>query len=351
MRQVSQRFEATQVNNFELFTPSRVDFVRESKGSFSALLDGELRVTFDKRGAINGQLMLGVNEAQLSEQFLEGSFFVVDDQVIDYRLKDNIKFIHTPDAIKALAETLGFSRPVTTLAGVERHAVARSQTAKFECNTTNSIGGQFDINIGFSWSPYELDINSVIELWRLVCENGAIATSPLMNHRIPMMNKWQENLEISNHVIRHSFDKMVLPRLQALPHERISMADVQRLLHIVRDHHNSKHLQGASYRYLTNIESKLESVFTSDVSNLKSNMLKFIPAPVTAFDAMNIATEVATHHTGRDKNDHRAQAFTNALIFDGAARRNNQNVDLDKLVIGTEVFNQPDQAFFGTTVH
>lgn len=350
MRQMSKKFETTEVQEFFLHRPEKVEFIYEAKGQYNVLLDDEFLVGLDKRSPINGQLILGVNKEQLIEQFTDGSFFIVDGLVSDYRLKDNLSFIHKPDAICALADIIGFSRPINDSGFSSDIAAPRSRTAAFQCNATETLGGQFDINIGFSWSPYSIDINSILELWREICSNGAIATSPLMNHRIPMLNKWEENLDISNQVIRHSFDQMVFPRLQALPKERVSMADVSNLLRIVRDHAESKHLHGSSYRYLSNIQSKLESVFTDDVANMKTNMLKFIPAPVTAFDAMNIATEIATHHTGRDKTDHRAQAFTNSIIFD-ADRQANQRVDLDKLVVNTEVFNQPDLAFFGQTCH
>lgn len=346
-------------DNFFLHTPSTVDFKLASSSSYEVIIDNKWTVPLDRRSQIGGQLKLGVNQTQLKQEFLEGSFFIVDDHVIDHRLKSDLKFIHKDDAIRSLADALGFAKMAPVEPGFLDRAtrkmsrtapMARSQTEKFECNATETMGGQFDIKIGFSWSPYDIDINSYIEMWRQVCENGAVAQSPLMNHRIPMLNKWEENLAISNQVIRHSFDKTVFPRLKALPNERISMADMQVLFRIVRDQAASTQQHSDSLAHLHEIEEKLSGAWDPAANSLKTNILKFIPAPVTAFDAMNIATEIGTHHVARDRTGGRAQAFVNGLIFD-ESRQRNLNVNLDNLVVDGETFGQVDQAFFGTTCH
>ena len=350
---------AHNTDNFFVHTPSSVEFGTDH-GTKYALLDGTWKHQFDRRSSIGAQLDLGVNEKHLKDQFLNGKFFIVDDHIVDHRLKDDLtrsQFIHSDDSIKALVEHLGFSKSVpktniiavNELGGVGK-PMARSQTEVFECNATNSLGGQFDITIGFSWSPFSVDIHSFIEMWREVCSNGAVARAPMMNHRIPMLNSWKDNLEISNQVIRHNFDQIVLPRLQALPNERISMNDLTVLMRIVDDQLSSKQLEHSSIKHLTTIRDKLDSAWDGDADRLKKNILKFIPAPVSAYDAMNIATEVGTHHVGRDRTSGQAQSFVNKLIFD-QSRTRNLNVDLDSLAIDHETFNQVDQAFFGITAH
>lgn len=360
MLNIAKQTVAHNTDNFFLHSPSDVDFRYDGSKSHTAVIDNKWEIKLDRRSAINGQLQLGVNKDQLKDQFLGGSFFIVDDAIIDHRLKDDLKFVHKDDAIKLLAATLGFAKAVQKpniwgmidLDHAEGHGrpIARSQTEKFECNATESLGGQFDIMIGFSWSPFDIDIHSFIEMWRQVCENGAIAQSSLMNHRIPMLNKWEENLAISNQVIRHSFDKVVFPRLQALPSERISLSDMASLLTIVRDQKASKQLQSDSIAHLSIIEDKLTEAWEPAANSLKKSILKFIPAPITAFDAMNIATEISTHHVARDRTNARAQAFVSGLIFD-EVRQRNLNTNLDSLVIESETFGQVDQAFFGVTSH
>lgn len=349
-------------DNFMVHTPSKVEFIVDTAKSFNVMLDDQFLLKLDPRHAVNGQLKLGVEPKVLEGQFLEGRYFIVDNKIIDHRLKQDLKFEHSTDSIKALVDHLGFAvadanNPFAFRTGraarrgvVIDRPMARSETANFECDALGAIGGMFDVKIGFSWSPFSLDINSFIEMWRQICSNGAIAQDPIMNHRIPMMNQWQENLAISNQVIRHNFDKLVLPRLQALPDERINMQDVSVLHRMACDLKDTDKLGHDSYLHLANIIDTLDMVLDPEVSSLQGNLQKFIPAPISAFDAMNIATEMATHHVAADKSGVRAQAFVNSLIFD-KRRQNNMNIDLSSLVTDTETFNNVDRAFFGETCH
>lgn len=339
--------------DFHLFTPSTVDFLSNGKSGYVAVLDGQWDIPVDRRSGLAGQLKLGVDRKLIETEFLDGKFFMVDDDVVDYRLKSDLSFVHSDDSIKSLAGSLGFARSTPSIftdVAHSKHIYAQSSVERFDCNATDTLGGQFDINIGFTWSPFASDISSFIEMWRQVCTNGAIAQSPIMNHRIPMLNKWEENLQISNQVLRHNFDKIVFPRLAALPNERISLDDMKNLMRIVSDLSNSTELAGDSIMHLANISDKLYEAWDPAADVLKSNVLKFIQAPITAFDAMNIATEASTHHVAIDRTGHRAQAFANKLIFN-ESRQRNLEVDLSLLVTDTNTFRNVDTAFFGQTCH
>ena len=357
------QYDAIKTDNWSIRAPSKVDFLYGGNKSWSVQLDDELTFNLDRRSPIAGQLNLDVDRDHLIEQFTEGRFFVVDDEVIDYRLQADLKFLHKDEDIKQLVDHLGFAKPISgafqpgnrnrhTRHGISRVIQARSQTEAFEASAIDSLGGQFDIYTGFKWSPFSLDIHSYIEMWRLVCENGAIANAPLVNARIPMMNQWKENLEISNQVIRHNFDKIVMPRLAALPNERISMADLFTLRGIVSNLASTedKDFKTNSIKHLANISAQLENAWDPRADNLGRNNLKFIPAPVSAFDAMNIATEVTTHHVAKDRTNARGQAFVNDLIF-SETRRRNMNVDVNNLVTDVNTFDNVDRAFFGITCH
>ncbi len=357
------KYEAVQTNNWSMHKPSKVDFLYGGNKNWSVMLDDEFSFNLDRRSPITGQLNLEMDRDHLVEQFTEGRFFIVDDNVIDYRLAGDLKFMHDDESIKQLVGHLGFARPVSdnmflgrtsrsTRHGVSRSLQARSQTEAFEAAAIDSLGGQFDIRTGFKWSPFTLDINSYIEMWRQVCENGAVAISPIVNSRIPMMNQWKENLAISNQVIRHNFDKIIMPRLAALPDERISMFDLMTLKNIVGNMASSedKNFAHDSMQHLKLIEDTLDQAWDPRADALGRNNLKFIPAPVSAFDAMNIATEISTHHTPGDRTNSRAQVFVNELIFSDTRRRN-LDVDVNNLVTDIATFDNVDRAFFGITCH
>ena len=135
-----------------------------------------------------------------------------------------------------------------------------------------------------------------------------------------------------------------------MPNERISMFDVLTMRAFVNDLQNSNHLNKHQIEGLDNIFEKLDDLCDSEVLSIKKNMLQFIPAPISAYDAMNVATECATHFIGEDRTNKRAQAFANSMIFN-EERGRKLDVDLDGLVTDTQTFMSADQAFFGLTCH
>ena len=332
-----------------VFAPSKVDFC--FAGGYShVFLDGNIKVPMDPRGQIANQIALGIDPDDLKSEVLEGRYFLVDGGCVDHRLKSDIKFEHNDDSVQALVDKLGFATRVNPATGYSGPILTRATREAFEVNPLDSIGGQFDIHIGFNWSPFDLDIHSLIEMWRQVCENGAIAQSPILDNKIPMLNRWEENLAISDRVVRHSFDKLVLPRLEALPNERVTLADVVALQGIISNMQQSKHLHGSSLMALANMEEVIDQAWIPGAHSLKKNMLKFVPAPMTAYDAYNIVTEAATHHLGRDQTNHRAAAFVSSLIFN-IDRQRSSRTELDSLVTDTNTFANPDRAFFAETCH
>lgn len=344
-------YKRIDVKDARVITPSKVDFACAG-GHHDMYLDDNIKVSLNPRGAIVGQLNLGIDPDDVKEEVLEGRYFVVDGKCVDYRLKSDLKFEHSTDSISALVDKLGFAQRSNNqrLFGVDGPLIARASREAFEVNPLDSLGGLFDIHIGFNWSPFELDIHSVIEMWRQVCSNGAIAQSPILDNKIPMLNRWEENLAISDRVVRHNFDKLVLPRLKALPSERITLADVAALMDIINNLRQSKHLFRESVDALKNMEAVISQAWLPGADGLKKNMQKFVSAPMTAYDAYNIVTEASTHHLGRDRTSHQAQSFITSLIFN-ADRQRSSRTELDSLVTDTNTFANPDRAFFGETCH
>lgn len=345
-------YRRADVNEVFVHQPSKVDFY-VAGGHSHMILDDKFKVPLEPRGSVAGMINLGVDPKDVMPEVLEGRYFVVDDKVVDHRLKSALKFQHTDEAIKSLVDKLGFAQQVTINSiGEERFGKieARASREAFEVNPLDSIGGQFDIHIGFNWSPFDLDIHSIIEMWRQVCTNGAVARSPILDNKIPLLNRWEENLAISDRVVRHNFDKLVLPRLAALPNERITLADVAALQTILSGLQQSKHLNGSSMMALAEMEAVVDQAWLPGANELKKNMQKFVQAPMTAFDAYNIVTEAATHHLGRDRNNHQASAFVSSIIFN-ADRQRSSRTELDSLTTDTNTFANPDRAFFGETCH
>lgn len=336
---VIQRHEPSE---FFIHTPSSVDF-RKSYGVTKVIVDDKWEVPIDRRHQVAGQLALGVDPELLKPEYLNGRYFVVDDKVIDYRPASGLTHVHDQHAIEKLASTIGF-------VSNRGHIQAANVTHQLDYEAFQSDGGQFNVQIGFNWSPFSIDIASKLEILRLACENMMVAKSPIMNHRIPMLNAWEENLAISNAVIGHSFHKMVGPRLAALPTERISMYDVVLMRGFLNDLASSKEADGAQLHALEEILELIEPLFTPQINNIQRNLLKFIEVPITGFDALNIATEAATHYVAKDRTGTKASAFANNLVFD-RIRQQNIRTDMNNLVVDTQTFGCVDRAYFGLTIH
>lgn len=338
--------EAYVPDSFHIHQAGEVDFFKREKETYAAI-DGEWEIKLDRRNNVVGQLALGVDPEELKHSFLGGRYFIVDDQIVDYRLAENMgKFMHDERGLMNLVNKVGMTIN-------ERGVIqAKSTTGKFEYHADGGEGGLFDIDIGFAWSPFSLDIDSALSMLRLACYNGLMVDDPVMSHKIPVMNGWEENLQIANDVLRHSFDHKVGPRMKQLPHEMINMHDAMGLCDLIGAALGDKK-EGViiNHNEVTRIKELLDPVVTSEVRGMQKNLLKFIGAPITAYDAMNVATELASHHINPFTPAAKKLAgFANNLLF-SELRQNNLAVNLDNLVMDTKVFSNADQAFFGVTCH
>lgn len=329
--------------NFEIMQPTTVEFEPDGK-TYKVIVDNELKINLDRRSDTVGQLNLGVDESLLIRPFKEGKYFVVDGQIVDYRTSNELKFTHSMDSVRELIGHLGMVKTGNVIS-------MTNTTSNLQWEALhNSIGGLFDVNVGFAWSPFQSDIDSVVEMIRQICTNGMVASDPIMKYSVPVINMWQENLKVGNDILVHQFNKLVLPRLEAMPNERISMYDVLGLRAMVAGFRDSDELNSQQVHALDNLFDTLDGLVTADVSSIKKNLLQFVPAPISTYDAFNIATECGTHYVAGDKSSHRAQALANGLLFN-TTRSEKINLDLANLVADTQTFMDVDRAFFGHTSH
>lgn len=343
------KFEAYEPDHFEVIKPEDVTFFRRKKNHFIAIND-EYELQLDRRSNTVGQLLLGIDPEDLKQPFMDGRFFIVDDQVVDHRLAGQGGFEHSMKSIEALVRNVGLVSNTKT-----GKIIARSITSDFEYNPFDSLGGLFNVDLGFRWSPFSVDINSLIEMVRQICENGLAVSSPVVDCKIPIIGGWEDNLKLSNDVLSHVFHKKVDPRMKALPEERISLADAVLLTDILESltsERRSNKDDALDHNSLVQIRDTLvDNIVTPDVKAMQKNILKFIPAPMTGFDAMNICTEIQTHYVRRDSApSSRLQGLATNILFDDK-RQANLNVNLDTLVMDAKTFADTDRAFFGETCH
>lgn len=316
--------------------------IMNDKGLTGMKIDKTFDVPFALSSSEARQVAIGVDPIQVLKQYENGFFHMADDQVVDYRPNSYTGFLHSPDALAELTARIGFLKQGNDL-------VPRNRTAQFE-HEAFAKGGVFDVDVGFRWSAFSPDIDSHFEMIRALCSNQMIfGKGTVMSRSIPLISDWQANMAISNDVLKHIFHTTVTGRLNDMPEERASLADARFLeAEVVRRLEDDEKLSDDSFKVLSNLMEKMS--FIKEVTlpkSLTTNDVKRIPVPMSVYDAMNIATELSTHHSDNTPSS-KLKAFAVSCIFD---KKRQSNISSEEIFTTTNTFNDPDRAFWGETVH
>lgn len=339
--------------SIEMIVPQHVNMHVQGKSAV-VVIDDRVSIKLDHRNPVSTQLLMGVDSSLLSSKFADARYFVVDDQCVDYATdysRRNV-FTHTEDSINRLIEHVGFSM---TAGGRIR---ARRQVNSFNINPLNKeVGGEFSIHNFFNWSPFNSDVVNDLEIMRMVCENLAIAQSPYLTHRIPVINDWTQNIEIANSAVSHSVHSRVAPRLVEMTNESVLLSHVVRMVNAIELFNRDDRLvvdpnQTKSLRLMAETLQPFLSVSDSMQNNAKSMVSV---SAVKSYDLMNIATEITSHVVvnAHDKNGdtqhtrahmNRFQAIANDILFTDSSRRTTE-VDVRDLITDNTSFGNVNQAF------
>lgn len=294
-----------------------------------------------------------------------GSFFFVDDQMVDFRYSDYQGFVHNQDSIEKLIEVIGITRSEDELEGVSRNTAARNiklskEWASEEFEVANLGAGDFKTAIHYGWSPFSQNVNSAFVLWRLICANGMRGMTNFLNSTIPLVNNWEEHLEMANRQLMNTINGKMNERINALQNQRASVADCLLISNHVADRADGIHnviSQEQTARLnmigaLVNPVLHLKDVYKSEVFQ-DNAMASRAPAHITGYDFFNMITELRTHtDPTADSTGHALDVVANQLLFGGDSyyghKAGNQ---VEQSLVANDapalIINNPDQAFFG----
>lgn len=257
-----------------------------------------------------------------------GSFFVVEDQLVDWRDNTYHGFVHSDDSIANMMDTIGFvynkDLPFHRGRGKGDQISLRKTWSKGEIQVPGyQQGGQFTSQLAFTWNPFERMINSQFDLVRLICTNGMVGLTSFLNSKVPLINRWEEHLDIASRQIQNKVNGMVIERVKGMSMERASVADVLLLeQHIAaRLEHEDNRDQSTRDRLFNLLgavapRQHLSSVYRDGVFSDKS-LAAQLPAHLTMFDAFNVATELRTHTNETSKSGNAGlDKFANGVLFD-----------------------------------
>ena len=323
-------------------------------------IDGQWTHRFPHDSRVSKHLEL-MTPAQLGRQMTGGKFFLVEDELIDFRYGSYAGFVHDDDSIAKMMELLGFENRSQLPLHRRRRRSSDDQTTDIVLRKVwddhqidvagITDGGVFSSQLSFVWNPFVHTINAAFDLVRLICTNGMVGLTSLFNSRIPLFNRWEEHLDISCKQIQNKVAGIVRDRSMKMLTQRATLADVL----VVNDHVTKRleHATGDEQRdrlralqYVTNARTHMSNVYTQDVFDDRNHAV-LMPGHLSMYDVYNVVTELRTHTDEHRESTARAlDMISNNLMFERAG----QNVMRSRTstMRATPSFADPERAFYGT---
>lgn len=305
---------------------------------------------------------LDVMEADdLAGRLTGGNFFFIGDQMIDFRDNQYNGFVHSDDNIGVFMDKLGFQKKkdIPRHRG-QRDADSESDIVLRKVWDKSSItvpgyatGADFNSELSFVWNPFVKTINSSFDLVRLICSNGMVGLTSFLNTKVPLLNRWDEHLDIASRQIQNKVNGIIIERVQSMAAERASVADCLLLEQHAFDRLVSGVVKSPAERErLKNIVAAvapkyhLHNTYKDNVFADK-NIAAQLPAHLSNFDVFNIATELRSHTQEAGKSSNNAlDKLANSLLFD---REGNFVASASRYSTPKQAsFSSVDRAFFGT---
>lgn len=352
--------------NFELIRNAQVavkKVIQHENGNRRTFADvtinGQHNHRFPHTSRISKHLEL-MEESDLAARLTGGSFFFVEDELVDFRDGQYNGFIHDDASVGVFMDILGYQRKADlAFAHIKKDEADTSKIVLRKVWNENEIsvpgyqsGGDFQSQLSFVWNPYVKTINSAFDLVRLICTNGMVGVTSFLNTKIPLFNRWEEHLDIAARQIQNKVNSTVINRIQSMSAERASIADCMLLEQHAFDRLYAGGEKGEGERdrlfaimAACNPRNHLSSVYQPAVFDNR-DMGAQLPAHLSTFDAFNIATELRSH-TGqtRKSSDFALDKFANGLLFD---REDNYVASASRYTTKSAAsFASPERAFYG----
>jgi len=327
------------------------------------IVDGQHHHRFAANSRISKQLDI-MTPDDLQQRLDGGQYFFANGQLLDFRDGQYRGFIHSDDNISRLIEVIGYQEGQTgsqQIANIDRkiqnttgsEIVLQKVWSDHEIQVPlYTTGGEFNSRLSYKWNPFMKDVHSMFDLVRLICTNGMTSLTSFLNTRIPLVNRFEEHLEIASRQIQNKVSGKVLARLAEMGSERATIAECQ----LIVEHADArlggdvvltqqmkeqlKHISMIASPRLHLGQMYKETVFSDRRLGAQ------LPSHMSTFDIYNMATEINTHTPENTKSSsHAMDKMANALIFD--------REDLTKHASrygqpAISAFSNPDAAFFGS---
>lgn len=296
----------------------------------------------------------------LQERFKGGTYFFVGDTLVDFRDAHYNGFIQDDASIASLVRVIG----IQAKGNISTHLQDNLTTRHFVLGCSWDASqfyieqlandGTFENELLFGWSPFNKDVSSAFMLKQTSTGNSIRGMSSFLRKRIPLINRWEEHLDIASKQLQIRINSEVKRRFEKMATER---ASVQELM-LVAEHAKVRRDKGTNI-VGSAVEARLTRIYKTANPIIHTNKIYkdsvFTDMRLAAqrkghlsvFDAYNLATEIRTHTQEVDGSSTLAlDRFANDLIFN--------HHDLTQYGARFEapkaaVFADIESAFFGKT--
>lgn len=292
------------------------------------IINDEHEHTFPTTSRVSKHLDL-MEPAELATRLSGGTYFLLDDAdsddktLVDFRDGSYDGFVHDTSSIDKFMEILGVSKrdlSVRPRAEGSQYKLSKTWSDSMIEVPGYQDGGVFKSELIYAWNPFVRTINTSFRLMRMICENGMMGMADFMNARIPVVNRWEENLDISKIQIQNRVNDLVISRVQQMSHERASVAHCLLIEDHITERMNAPQCDTRDklVQLLASVSptANLGTVYRDTVFDNKQ-LAAQLPAHLTAFDAWNITTELSSHTSESSKSSTVAlDRLANVLLMD-----------------------------------
>lgn len=350
--------------SFELVKQATVEVqpVHNRKGQVSAkiIVNDKYEHQFPHTSRVSKHLTV-MDANDLSERLTGGSYFFIEDQLVDFRDGQYDGFVQSDQGIAKFMEVLGYVRRAdltmqrTRLTDENRNdIILRKAWSDHGIEVPGyKEGGQFTSSLNFTWNPFVHTVDSVFELVRMICTNGMVGTTSFLNTKIPLVNRWEEHLDIANRQIQNKVTSMVVKRVETLANARATVGDCLLIEQHAADRAQADALIGTAARHravqlmaAVSPRNHLRHVYQDSVFADKT-IASRVPSHLTMYDLYNIATELRSHVPNSARSsDFALDRIANDLMF---SRRIDDASRIASVIAAPAVSNFADaeRAFYG----
>lgn len=309
------------------------------------IIDDKYSHRFPSSSRVTKALDVMLPEA-IADRLVGGHFLFAEENLLEWRDNTYHGFVHTTASLTQLVNHIGLSHNA-------RGELVMAKTWSNHDITVPFLGdgGEFTSQLDFTWSGFSANVSTQFSIIRQICTNGMRGLTPLLKAKIPLVNRWEEHLNMAGAQVQRKIDNTVSRRVQQMQHEAASVGNLLLLRDHARDRINSRdenitleHRERlANIAQIASPEIHLNRVYNAEVFT-NNTVAQHLPGHLSRLDVYNIATEMSSHTPATNTSTNAGlDKLANNLMFD----ENSLSTQVGGTAIRQSAFSDPDRAFFG----